>query len=43
MLHYETNQDVCEDGTLLLMDLGAKFNGYCADITQNLSGERKIF
>ena len=34
MLHYETNQDVCEDGTLLLMDLGAKFNGYCADITR---------
>lgn len=34
MLHYETNQDVCEDGTLLLLDLGAKYKGYCADITR---------
>ena len=34
MLHYETNQDICEDGTLLLMDLGAKYRGYCADITR---------
>ncbi len=34
MLHYETNLDICEDGTLLLMDLGAKYRGYCADITR---------
>lgn len=34
MLHYDTNLDVCEDGTLLLMDLGAKYRGYCADITR---------
>lgn len=34
MLHYETNREVCEDGTLLLMDLGAKWEGYCADITR---------
>ena len=34
MLHYETNREVCEDGTLLLLDLGAKYNGYCADITR---------
>ena len=34
MLHYETNRDTCEDGTLLLMDLGAKYQGYCADITR---------
>lgn len=34
MLHYETNQDTCEDGTLLLLDLGAKYQGYCADITR---------
>lgn len=34
MLHYETNRDICQDGTLLLMDLGAKYQGYCADITR---------
>lgn len=34
MLHYETNLDICEDGTMLLMDLGAKYRGYCADITR---------
>lgn len=34
MLHYETNREVCEDGTLLLLDLGAKYEGYCADITR---------
>lgn len=34
MLHYGTNRDTCKDGTLLLLDLGAKFEGYCADITR---------
>lgn len=34
MLHYDTNLDVCGDGSLLLMDLGAKYRGYCADITR---------
>lgn len=34
MLHYETNQDMCEEDSLLLLDLGAKYNGYCADITR---------
>lgn len=34
MLHYETNEEECEDGSLLLMDLGAKYQGYCADITR---------
>ena len=34
MLHYETNLDICEDGTLLLLDLGVKYRGYCADITR---------
>lgn len=34
MLHYETNRDTCEDGSLLLMDLGARVNGYNADITR---------
>lgn len=34
MLHYGTNRDVCRDQTLLLLDLGAKYRGYCADITR---------
>ena len=34
MLHYGTNHCICEDGTLLLLDLGAKYKGYCADITR---------
>ncbi len=34
MLHYNTNHCRMEDGKLLLMDLGAKVKGYCADITR---------
>lgn len=34
MLHYETNRDTCEDGALVLLDLGARVEGYCADITR---------
>ena len=34
MLHYETNHCRMEEGKLLLLDLGAKVKGYCADITR---------
>ena len=34
MLHYNTNHCRMEDGKLLLLDLGAKTKGYCADITR---------
>lgn len=34
MLHYETNQCDCEDGSLLLLDLGSKADGWCSDITR---------
>lgn len=34
MLHYETNHEECKDGTLILLDLGARLNGYNADITR---------
>ncbi|MBQ7354252.1 MAG: aminopeptidase P N-terminal domain-containing protein [Clostridia bacterium] len=34
MLHYGTNREMCKDGDLILLDLGAKIDGYCADITR---------
>ncbi len=34
MLHYGTNRELCHDGDLILLDLGAKVDGYCADITR---------
>lgn len=34
MLHYGTNRELCGDGDLILLDLGAKIDGYCADITR---------
>ena len=34
MLHYETNRDTCQDGSLLLLDLGTRWQGYCSDITR---------
>lgn len=34
MLHYETNYEVCKENTLILLDLGARINGYNADITR---------
>ncbi|MDD6721522.1 MAG: M24 family metallopeptidase, partial [Clostridiales bacterium] len=34
MLHYETNREICQDGSLLLLDLGTRWEGYCSDITR---------
>ena len=34
MMHYSTNRDVIAPGSLLLMDLGAKYGNYCSDITR---------
>ena len=34
MLHYETNHCPCQDGDLLLLDLGSKADGWCSDITR---------
>lgn len=33
-LHYKTNDDVCRDGELLLVDAGAEYNYISADITR---------
>ena len=34
MLHYDTNRCRMQEGKLLLLDLGAKVDGYCADISR---------
>ncbi len=34
MLHYETNREECRENTLILLDLGARVDGYNADITR---------
>ncbi len=34
MMHYETNREEILPGSLLLMDLGAKYNNYCSDISR---------
>ncbi len=35
-LHYETSQRQMKDGDLLLMDVGAEFNYYTADVTRTI-------
>jgi Xaa-Pro aminopeptidase len=35
-LHYETNRDSMKAGDLLLMDAGAEFDGYSADVTRTI-------
>ena len=35
-LHYVFNNEECKDGELLLMDFGANYGGYCADLTRTL-------
>ncbi len=35
-LHYVSNNEVCADGELLLMDFGAAYGGYCADLTRTI-------
>lgn len=36
ILHYVSNNQVCEDGELILMDFGASYGGYCADLTRTV-------
>lgn len=35
-LHYIQNNGECKDGDLLLMDFGANYGGYCADLTRTI-------
>lgn len=36
ILHYETNNDECRDGDLLLLDFGAEYANYAADLTRTI-------
>lgn len=36
ILHYNTNYNVCNDGDLLLMDVGAEYGNYAADMTRTI-------
>lgn len=35
-LHYVSNNAECLDGELILMDFGAEYGGYCADLTRTV-------
>lgn len=35
-LHYISNNQECKDGELLLMDFGAEYGNYCADLTRTV-------
>lgn len=35
-LHYDVNNEVCKDGELILMDFGAQYGNYNADLTRTI-------
>jgi Xaa-Pro aminopeptidase len=35
-LHYVANSQECKDGELILMDFGARYGNYCADLTRTV-------
>ncbi len=35
-LHYVSNNATCKDGDLILMDFGAEYGSYCADLTRTV-------
>ncbi len=35
-LHYVSNSEVCKDGEMILMDFGAEYGGYNADLTRTV-------
>jgi Xaa-Pro aminopeptidase len=36
ILHYINNNQECKDGDLILMDFGAEYGNYCADLTRTI-------
>lgn len=36
ILHYVDNNNACKDGELILMDFGAEYGNYCADLTRTI-------
>lgn len=36
ILHYVFNNQECKDGEMVLMDFGAEYGGYCADLTRTV-------
>jgi len=36
ILHYNTNYNLCNDGDLLMMDVGAEYGNYAADMTRTI-------
>ena len=42
MMHYETNHCQVQDGSLILLDLGAKYENYCSDITRTYPANGKF-
>ena len=41
-LHYEVNDKQIKDDTLVLCDMGAKYYGYCSDITMTFPSNGKF-
>jgi Xaa-Pro aminopeptidase len=35
-LHYVSNNEICADGEMILMDFGAEYGHYCADLTRTI-------
>ena len=42
ILHYKENEDYCKDGDIVLIDAGAEFRGYAADITRSWPNNGKF-
>lgn len=41
-LHYVSNNQECKAGELILMDFGAEYGGYCADLTRTVPANGKF-